>query len=413
MIIVCSIQFCASASASASTFIQRNFIQMEALNSIKDTIKDVANSADEAGRKAILDSLRDLQYSIEKPEDTMQRVIHMHLVLSTIRLGLDLKLFNILVDSNRPLSLQELALKTQADPALLGRILRMLSSLGIIKEMDEEEFAANKTTENLSISVIQAGIYHNYDVFGPVYQALPEFFKSNGYQNITETHNTVFQKAWSTDLSMWAWLHLHPRETARFNQFMIAQRSSTPNCFNFYPIEEQCGDWEADKPVFVDMGGASGQQCIEFRKRFPNIQGRVVLQDLPAVVNDARSQGLPEGVEAMVHDFYTPQVLKGAKFYYLRAILHDHCDDKSILILKNIISAMDENSLILLDEMALPNQGIDCFATQTDLTMLAACGSMERTEAQWYRLLEGVGLKVKKLYTYTHAFRLSVIVASL
>lgn len=77
------------------------------------------------------------------------------------------------------------------------------------------------------------------------------------------------------------------------------------------------------------------------------------------------------------------------------------------------MSAMDENSVILIDEMALPNQGIDWFATQTDLTMLAAFGSMERTEAQWYGLLEGVGLKVQTICTYTHAFKLSIIAASL
>lgn len=110
---------------------------------------------------------------------------------------------------------------------------------------------------------------------------------------------------------MWEWLHQHPRETANFNRFMIAQRSSTPNCFNHYPIEEQCKGWPVGKPVVVDMGGASGQQCIEFRKRFPKIQGRVIFQDLPAVIEDARSQGLPGDVEAMIHDFYTPQVVKG------------------------------------------------------------------------------------------------------
>lgn len=77
------------------------------------------------------------------------------------------------------------------------------------------------------------------------------------------------------------------------------------------------------------------------------------------------------------------------------------------------MSAMDEDSVILLDEMALPNRGIDWFATQTDLTMFAAFGSMERTEAQWYQLLEGVGLKAQTICTYTHAFRLSIIAATL
>jgi len=93
---------------------------------------------------------------------------------------------------------------------------------------------------------------------------------------------------------------------------MLAQRSGTPNCFDFYPMKEQCSDWPSDSPVFVDVGGASGQQCFEFKKRFPNIKGRVILQDTPAVIADAKARTLDEGIEAMIHDFYTSQVVKGA-----------------------------------------------------------------------------------------------------
>jgi demethylsterigmatocystin 6-O-methyltransferase len=50
---------------------------MEALRSLTPQIQKSAAAADEAGCKEILNSLRDLQYSIEKPEDTMQRVIHL------------------------------------------------------------------------------------------------------------------------------------------------------------------------------------------------------------------------------------------------------------------------------------------------------------------------------------------------
>ncbi|PQE17433.1 hypothetical protein CJF32_00008665 [Rutstroemia sp. NJR-2017a WRK4] len=357
---------------------------MEAIKQLTTEIQNSAATADEAGRKEIMNALRDLQYSIEKPEDTMQRVIHLHLVLSIIRVALDLKVFDILGESPSPLKVEELALKTGAEGRLLGRILRMLSSLGIIKETGTDAFTSSTTSNNLLAPEIQAGVYHNYDVLGPAYQALPDFLAAAKYQTPTQTHKAAFQKAWNTDLSLWTWFQSRPKETAQFNRFMLAQRSSTPNCFNFFPadIEEQCANWPAEKPVFVDIGGASGQQCREFRRRFPGIRGRVIFQDLKGEIEDAVARGLPEGVEAMVHDFYEPQ-------------------------------AMDKDSLILLDEMVLPNEGVDRFATQTDLTMLAAFGSSERTESQWCKLLEEVGLKVRRILTYTHSFRLSIIVAGL
>ncbi|KAM3073027.1 hypothetical protein ACMFMG_008745 [Clarireedia jacksonii] len=67
----------------------------------------------------------------------------------------------------------------------------------------------------------------------------------------------------------------------------------------------------AEKAVFVDIRVASGQQCIEFQKRFPDIRGRTIFQDFAGEIEHATSQGLPDGIEAMVHDFYTPQIIKG------------------------------------------------------------------------------------------------------
>ena len=77
-------------------------------------------------------------------------------------------------------------------------------------------------------------------------------------------------------------------------------------------MTEECKTWtgEGGKAVFVDIGGASGQQCVEFKKRFPGIGGRVVLQDLPAVVKEVMEKGL-EGVGVMGYDFFTAQPIQG------------------------------------------------------------------------------------------------------
>lgn len=43
------------------------------MDSMVDQVKKLAATADEAGRKKLLDSLRDLSYAIETPYDTLQR----------------------------------------------------------------------------------------------------------------------------------------------------------------------------------------------------------------------------------------------------------------------------------------------------------------------------------------------------
>ena len=90
----------------------------------------------------------------------------------------------------------------------------------------------------------------------------------------------------------------------------------------------------------------------------------------------------------------------GAKFYYTRGVLHNHPDEQVRLILRNIMSAMGKDSIILLDEWVLPQKGVSPYAASMDLTMMAAFASMERTEAQWRTLIDSVGLTLVKSYTY-------------
>ena len=45
------------------------------MDAILDQIRAYAKDADEAGRKEILDGLRNLTYSLETPQDSIQRII--------------------------------------------------------------------------------------------------------------------------------------------------------------------------------------------------------------------------------------------------------------------------------------------------------------------------------------------------
>lgn len=91
--------------------------------------------------------------------------------------------------------------------------------------------------------------------------------------------------------------------------------------------------------------------------------------------------------------------------------MHDYADEKCALILKHIIKAMDSKSVILIDDMVLPDKGVNWQQTQLDLTMMAVLAAMERTEKQWYSMLDGAGLRVKQICTYTSDLRDSIIVA--
>lgn len=65
---------------------------------------------------------------------------------------------------------------------------------------------------------------------------------------------------------------------------------------------------DAKTPVFVDVGGGNGSQCALLKRKLPNLPGRVILQDMPVVTQNA----LPTpGVEIMDHNFWNEQPVKG------------------------------------------------------------------------------------------------------
>lgn len=90
--------------------------------------------------------------------------------------------------------------------------------------------------------------------------------------------------------------------------------------------------------------------------------------------------------------------------------MHDYPDEKCLKILHNTVQAMDENSLIFIDEIILSDFNAYPDATQMDLGMMSALAGMERTDKQWHALADKAGLKIKEVFTYIKDMRESILV---
>lgn len=194
-------------------------------------------------------------------------------------------------------------------------------------------------------------------------------------------------------------------ETSRvFDSAMAAQRAGRGehgrDWFDFYPVEANL--WGRSRPtqdevLLVDIGGGEGHDLLAFKARYPDHPGRLVLEDLPKVI-DRVAEAQP-GIEVLSHDFFTTQPIKAARAYYFRTVLHDWPDSYCHKILQNVIDAMGPDSKILLNEIVLAEKGTPLFPAQMDLAMMATFASMERTKKQWETLLEGVGLTIQGVFT--------------
>lgn len=225
---------------------------------------------------------------------------------------------------------------------------------------------------------------------------LPTYFKKNGYQNPSDATKCPFQLAKGTDLHLFEWLKTDEEAQAAFNATMAIPRiGKKDHWFDFYPVEEKFRQ-SADAPLLVDIGGGMGHDIADFHTRFPNLPGRLILEDLPHVIDDIKS--LDQSIERVSHDFFTPQPVKGSRAYYLRSVLHDWPDNKGKEILENIRSAMAEDSLLLLHEFSMPEINAPLFVAQTDLLMMAGFAGSERTQKQWETLLDSAGFKLQNAY---------------
>lgn len=167
-----------------------------------------------------------------------------------------------------------------------------------------------------------------------------------------------------------------------------------------YPVRESLiegleGGADGEPPVLlVDIGGGYGHDLIEFQTKYPDPPGRLILQDLPRVLD--KINDLPEGIELVPYDFNESQPIQGARAYYMHQILHDYPDDECVKIVERMKEAMKPGySKLLVNEHIIPAIGANWEATYLDMYMMVLLSSRERSEKDWRCLLEDrCGLRI-------------------
>src|ERR1700753_3692194 len=96
-------------------------------------------------------------------------------------------------------------------------------------------------------------------------------------------------------------------------------------------------------------------------KRAPGL--KVIVEDLVQLKEQAdryiATEGQSSSITFIDHDFFLPQPesARGATAYFLSFIIHDWPDEQCRVIVKHIVEVMTPNSIILIYETLLPEQG--------------------------------------------------------
>ena len=144
-----------------------------------------------------------------------------------------------------------------------------------------------------------------------MWNELPGYLQEKGY-SLPENHSdTALNVAFRQQGDLWDMFKSKPGSLADFNIQMSRLNSGRRDWYDLYPVQHRLDEGKSlgpDDTLFVDVAGGLGHQAIAFRNTFPNLEGRVVVQDLKAGM-----QGHPEveGVEFEEQDFFLPQSIQG------------------------------------------------------------------------------------------------------
>ncbi|KAH7001129.1 S-adenosyl-L-methionine-dependent methyltransferase [Ilyonectria destructans] len=379
---------------------------------VPDLIQEISslgknfNSDDDQARIKLAMKARALWKSLETPRETMIR----HLwaepsVMCALTAGFDKGLWAYLAETEGSFTVADAAKAVEVDAALLatGRLLRHLASMGYLKEVGSNTYELTNFTRSMSIPIIGAGYPC---IAGACVNALGQFHEYanlKGWKDPTDVYDSPLQHGYRTKLNFFEHLHNNPPYGQQFHHHMGGYRQGRPSWMDtgFFPVEERliAGFEEAeDAALLVDVGGSFGHDLAEFRSKFSDAPGRLVLQDLPVVIEQI--QNLDAKIERTSYDFFTEQPIKGARAYYMHSVLHDWNDETCLRILTTVMAAMKPGySKLLINENVIPETGAQWEATALDIMMLTLLASRERTRENWETLLGKAGLKIVSVWT--------------
>ncbi|KAL4795782.1 S-adenosyl-L-methionine-dependent methyltransferase [Aspergillus venezuelensis] len=358
---------------------------------------------DSEARLSLLEKARELVYALETPREAIIRHCWSESTgYAALETAVALNLFNALDAGDSPKTVAQLAEVTGSDPALLGRLMKHIAAMGVITETGRDEYKSTNFSKVLTVEKYSDAFPLMTSRFTLGILALPEFLEKNKYQNPTSATDTAFQLGYKSKMGFFGHVQQEPITARRFNNHMGVYAQGRKRWMDpgFFPVQEQLVDGitiAQDDVLMVDVGGSFGHDLLDFRRKWPDVPGRLILQDLPEVV--AQVKDLHPSLEVMGHDFFQEQPIKGARAYYMHSVLHDWPNNHCEKILANIVAAMKPGySKLLVNENVIPDTGAYWETTSLDLIMMQI-GSGERTERQWHALLEGAGLKIVKIWT--------------
>ena len=325
------------------------------------------------------------------PAATLLRLTDGYRLSQAIYVAATLKVADLV--SGEPRSAAELAEALGVNEDGLYRLLRVLATVDIFREVEGRRFVASPMSELLKSD--HPGSMRGWAAF----IGRPQHWSLSG--DLLHSVQTGEDAAHHLHgASIWELRAGEPGEATVFNEAMAALWRGVLKAI------VEAYDFNRFTRI-VDIGGADGRLIVALLTQHPRPHG--VVFDLPKTVAEAREvieeAGLSGRCETAQGSYYDG-VPAGGDAYILKSVLHDCSDEQSREILRNIRQAMAPGGCVLIIEGIMLPAASTARDALSDLNMLIITGGRERELEEWRTLLASAGFEITGTTPTTSRFHI-------
>ena len=283
-----------------------------------------------------------------------------------------------------PRSVSALAAATGLDADALGRLLRLLASLGIFAENGDGEYVNTRLSETLAagapMSMRDIAALALTPGWSGALNALPAAVREAGATAWDLAHDTpIFE-----------YLPAHPDEASVFaerDDDVLGSRGRSGHGRLRLQRDRDAGGrrWQPGRAARVDPA----RDPVDARGALrPASHGR------GRGLSCSQRQGVADRATVVGGDFF--ESVPTGDAHILKHILHDWDDEHCVAILRSCRNATVEGGRLLVIEEALPPGNAPSPGKILDLFMLMV-GGRERTQAEYGALFDQAGYELKRI----------------